>query len=1186
MGNIGNRVFAAALTTSITLQDAASAPSSKVELAINTEVLNDTFSATIGGVPLKPVISHQNTFGASTTAIFELWASDPTWPGAGTHAVVVTAGTGTSPSLVVEQIYNVEQSDQSSVAVSSQTNQTSAISSSLTAPRAGLVKVYTHHGGLAAQDFTGTPTTGGTAPGTSYVRVGDIDGSSTIGVEAVRSVTGAGTSDATESTIAQMNNRCTMVQVFHADLASSVAPTILTPTLYPANGATGVGVSGYAIAAFSTIVQAQGTPGTFSLKRVSDDATIISLDADDPSLIYDGSIVWFPYSGLSELTEYYIEVESTALEEPGANTPFAGISGSGTWSFTTGVTISPTAVRAGFLVSSTGAATGDSTGAGYPQRTANNLSNVDRKGSSALVTGSAGETNFNGAPDAYVNPNPARINAAFAPHPAENLPRLLEHDPHFVIDAQNTDITEFLNDGVATLGEMTTAILTESLHAIEAKRVACAAAGVPYRITNGQPKNPTSGVSTLHHEGLKAYKDAIEAAYPDIFLDTYSVLSDGSSNGANGYGHLAAGFDSGDGRHPNDLGHQALADYLTTVAYVQASVGAVASPHTDHATGAHRVYWEVGRGTISSAGNVTRQNDLGTGRRPASPGGSIMADFTVPGGTNAPALSTASNNRPAIEFDGNNSEALQHVQSSTEIELLADANNACCEWYLCEVVSGEADWVWFYSHGDGASDNSYYGCNLKNSGANHALNRRNAVSGGGDQIIAATAHGGGLRVVRARNTGTALYISIDGGAETGPIASTIAINTNRLTFGGLGRTGVNFSTFVHRAVAYFAAAGAPSAQALASTDTYFLALALDVAFPGPISSTVVVPSPALTHVSFSVAPGAIPSGSTVPTPAVAANGSLDIAPSVITSGSTAQSPGVSASGSVQVTPGTPPGGAVVPSPAVGASGSSLAPSAITSGSTAPNPGVSPSGLAQVAPGTIAGGSTAPAPNVSASGSVQVTPGATPGGAVVPSPAVTAPGALLAPSAISSGVVVPSPTVPAINAAPLGVDTVASTSTVPSVTVILVVDPSLGPLGVTVSISDPASGFIKIARLPPYALGKYEVPYGSTFRLGKTITLTAASGGFSGSNVVARFGKRGWPGVASIEKQSVLSEFSAVEVSPGVLRVTGLSLTPAEVAQLYASVGSRIVLEIRLEHQTLSDSDPIAETVLSITGGIS
>jgi methionine-rich copper-binding protein CopC len=120
---------------------------------------------------------------------------------------------------------------------------------------------------------------------------------------------------------------------------TTVLPDTTPPaiqSLSPANGATNIAVGSNLTITFSEAV-AFGT-GSITLRQ-SGGALVESFDVGTPSprLNLSGATLAIdPTANLSASTTYYLEIAATAIDDLAGNS-FAGISGSGTWGFTTAV---------------------------------------------------------------------------------------------------------------------------------------------------------------------------------------------------------------------------------------------------------------------------------------------------------------------------------------------------------------------------------------------------------------------------------------------------------------------------------------------------------------------------------------------------------------------------------------------------------------------------------------------------------------------------------------------------------------------------------------------------------------------------------------------------------------------------------------------------------------------------------
>jgi hypothetical protein len=118
----------------------------------------------------------------------------------------------------------------------------------------------------------------------------------------------------------------------NASGGADVTPPAVS-SLSPANGATNVSAAVTATITFNETV-AKGASGTISVKRFSDDAVIQTFDITTAAVTVTGSAASFTINTLSFNTQYYIEITSGAFKDL-ADNDFAGITGNGTWNFTT-----------------------------------------------------------------------------------------------------------------------------------------------------------------------------------------------------------------------------------------------------------------------------------------------------------------------------------------------------------------------------------------------------------------------------------------------------------------------------------------------------------------------------------------------------------------------------------------------------------------------------------------------------------------------------------------------------------------------------------------------------------------------------------------------------------------------------------------------------------------------------------
>ncbi|MCX6317539.1 MAG: Ig-like domain-containing protein [Bacteroidetes bacterium] len=113
---------------------------------------------------------------------------------------------------------------------------------------------------------------------------------------------------------------------------ADVTPPTAT-TFTPANGATGVAVSGNLIVAFSENIQ-KGTAGTITVKRTSDNVTVQTTAVTAAAVTVSGNTATIPYSALANSTGYYVNIDAGAFRDLAGNN-HAGITSTTTWAFTT-----------------------------------------------------------------------------------------------------------------------------------------------------------------------------------------------------------------------------------------------------------------------------------------------------------------------------------------------------------------------------------------------------------------------------------------------------------------------------------------------------------------------------------------------------------------------------------------------------------------------------------------------------------------------------------------------------------------------------------------------------------------------------------------------------------------------------------------------------------------------------------
>ncbi len=114
--------------------------------------------------------------------------------------------------------------------------------------------------------------------------------------------------------------------------ADGVAPTV--SSFYPADGATGVGLSDSLVITFTEPVDVE--TGTITIRRTSDDSDFEIFTLPDVQVTGTGTaaITITPSAAFAENTDYYVLIDATAFDDPAGNS-FAGISNKTTWNFIT-----------------------------------------------------------------------------------------------------------------------------------------------------------------------------------------------------------------------------------------------------------------------------------------------------------------------------------------------------------------------------------------------------------------------------------------------------------------------------------------------------------------------------------------------------------------------------------------------------------------------------------------------------------------------------------------------------------------------------------------------------------------------------------------------------------------------------------------------------------------------------------
>jgi acyl-CoA thioesterase-1 len=129
-----------------------------------------------------------------------------------------------------------------------------------------------------------------------------------------------------------------------------------------------------------------------------------------------------------------------------------------------------------------------------------------------------------------------------APDPTRNIDQSLSRNPVAIIVAYPT------NDVVAGYS------LDEIVNNILAIRTTAIARNVPVLVLSTQPRK----VSDAQMVELRAIDARLSAAIGPCYVDVYNKLATAS-------GQLMAQYDSGDGTHPNEAGHQIIATTLQQV---------------------------------------------------------------------------------------------------------------------------------------------------------------------------------------------------------------------------------------------------------------------------------------------------------------------------------------------------------------------------------------------------------------------------------------------------------------------------------------------------------------------------------------------------------------------------------------------------------------------------------------------
>lgn len=239
-------------------------------------------------------------------------------PTAGTGNIVVTFPGSTSSRVGVLSLVGVAPGV-------ARTATTSGRSGSLNLPVDGsfVAGVYTSNG---------SPTINGPFSTTLY----NGDSGSCEGNAGYQVMLAAGTANYTWSVTAPSSDSYALA----AFVPASAAPVMLTTS--PTDNATAVPIAANLVANFSEPV-VKGT-GTITLKRTSDNATVESFNAaSSPRLVFSGKTLTIdPTNDLASGVAYHVLVDSSAIIDTSGGHPFAGISNSTEWNFTTVAPIVPT----------------------------------------------------------------------------------------------------------------------------------------------------------------------------------------------------------------------------------------------------------------------------------------------------------------------------------------------------------------------------------------------------------------------------------------------------------------------------------------------------------------------------------------------------------------------------------------------------------------------------------------------------------------------------------------------------------------------------------------------------------------------------------------------------------------------------------------------------------------------------
>jgi hypothetical protein len=144
---------------------------------------------------------------------------------------------------------------------------------------------------------------------------------------------------------------------FSIQLNSSDVTPPLVSVLSPANNATGISPDGNLVITFGENIQ-KGVAGNIVIKKISDGSVVNTTTVTSASVTVSAASATIPFSALSFSTAYYVEIAPGTFKDMAGNN-FAGITGTGTWSFTTSpqpaaaVSVNPASLDFGFVAAGT-----------------------------------------------------------------------------------------------------------------------------------------------------------------------------------------------------------------------------------------------------------------------------------------------------------------------------------------------------------------------------------------------------------------------------------------------------------------------------------------------------------------------------------------------------------------------------------------------------------------------------------------------------------------------------------------------------------------------------------------------------------------------------------------------------------------------------------------------------------------